>query len=115
MVDSGIFTSASQAFAGWRSDRRATQSNWCGSVRQTTGWTSYHLRPGRQHIAIEQLDRPRAADISTVTAPSRQESAPTALAESATIARIGLQAALGYEWLVSGLDKVLYGRFPEAL
>jgi hypothetical protein len=69
-------------------------------------------------MAIEQLERPLAADASTVTPPSRQESAPTSLTESGAIARIaliGLQAALGYEWLVSGLDKILYGRFPETL
>jgi hypothetical protein len=69
-------------------------------------------------MAIEQLERTRAADASPVTPPFRQESALTALVESATIdgiARIGLQAALGYEWLVSGLDKILYGRFPETL
>jgi hypothetical protein len=69
-------------------------------------------------MAIEQLERPRAADVSTGAAPSQQESTPTALAKSGTIAliaRIGLQAALGYEWLVSGLDKILYGRFPESL
>ncbi len=69
-------------------------------------------------MAIEQLERPRVADASTITAPSRQESAPTTLAESGVIAhtaRIGLLVALGYEWLVSGLDKILYGRFPEAL
>jgi hypothetical protein len=69
-------------------------------------------------MAIEQLERPLAADASTVTETSHQESAPTALVESFTIDRIaliGLQAALGYEWLVSGLDKILYGRFPETL
>jgi len=69
-------------------------------------------------MAIEQLERPLAADTSTITAPSRQESATTSLAKSFTIDRIafiGLQAALGYEWLLSGLDKILYGRFPETL
>ena len=69
-------------------------------------------------MAIEQLERPGAADASTITARSRQESAPTSLAKPVAIdriARIGLQAALGYEWLVSGLDKILYGRFPETL
>jgi hypothetical protein len=62
-------------------------------------------------MVIEQLERPRAADAST-------GAAPPSLAESIPIdriARIGLQAALGYEWLVSGLDKLLYGRFPETL
>src|SRR5690348_971204 len=73
---------------------------------------------GRQHMTIEQLERPRAADASTITAMSQQESAPTWLAKSFTIDRIVfivLQASLGYEWLVSGLDKILYGRFPESL
>jgi hypothetical protein len=69
-------------------------------------------------MAIKQLERSHAADAFTITAPSRQGSAPTPLAKSFTIDRIafiGLQAALGYEWLVSGLDKILYGRFPETL
>jgi hypothetical protein len=69
-------------------------------------------------MAIEQLERQRAADASTITARSRQESAPTSLTQSVTtdrVALIGLQAALGYEWLISGLDKILYGRFPETL
>ena len=69
-------------------------------------------------MAIVPLERPRAADASTGVARSPQESAPTSLTESIhtdRIARIGLQAALGYEWLVSGLDKALYGRFPETL
>jgi uncharacterized membrane protein YphA (DoxX/SURF4 family) len=69
-------------------------------------------------MAIEQLERPRAADAATVTATSQQESAPTSLMKSVAIDRIaliGLQAALGYEWLVSGLDKILYGRFPDTL
>ncbi|HEX3272809.1 MAG TPA: hypothetical protein VHR15_19355 [Ktedonobacterales bacterium] len=69
-------------------------------------------------MTIEQLERPRAADASTITAMSQQESAPTWLAKSFTIDRIVfivLQASLGYEWLVSGLDKILYGRFPESL
>jgi hypothetical protein len=69
-------------------------------------------------MAIEQLERPRATNASTITAQPRQECAPTSLAKSFTmdrIAFIGLQAALGYEWLVSGLDKILYGRFSESL
>jgi hypothetical protein len=69
-------------------------------------------------MAIEQLERPRAADVSTIITPSQQESMSTSLVESgaiAHVARIGLLAALGYEWLVSGLDKILYGRFPETL
>jgi hypothetical protein len=69
-------------------------------------------------MAIEQLERPQAADTSILTPSSQQETAPTSLAESFPVARIaliGLQAALGYEWLVSGLDKILYGRFPETL
>jgi hypothetical protein len=69
-------------------------------------------------MAIEQLERPHVADAPTITATPQQESAPTSLAKSFTIDRIaliGLQAALGYEWLVSGLDKILYGRFPESL
>jgi hypothetical protein len=69
-------------------------------------------------MAIEHLERPRAADAPTGAAPSRQEPAPTLLTESGAIghiALIGLLAALGYEWLVSGLDKILYGRFPETL
>jgi hypothetical protein len=67
-------------------------------------------------MAIEQLERPLAADASTVTTPSQQVTA--SLAKTVAIDRIaliGLQAALGYEWLVSGLDKILYGRFPETL
>jgi hypothetical protein len=69
-------------------------------------------------MAIEQLERRRAADATTVTATSQQVSTPPSLAKSVAIDRIaliGLQAALGYEWLVSGLDKLLYGRFPETL
>ncbi len=69
-------------------------------------------------MAIEHLERPRAADAPTGVAPSRQGSALTPHVESTSIARIaliGLQATLGYEWLVSGLDKILYGRFPETL
>jgi hypothetical protein len=69
-------------------------------------------------MAIEQLERPHATDAITVITPSQQESTSTSLVESgaiAHVARIGLLAALGYEWLVSGLDKILYGRFPETL
>ncbi|HEV2236539.1 MAG TPA: hypothetical protein VGR57_07745 [Ktedonobacterales bacterium] len=68
-------------------------------------------------MAIEQLERPRAAQRIVATAPSRPEARPGATAQRAPIPvlRIGVQAALGYEWLVSGLDKVLYGRFPDTL
>jgi uncharacterized membrane protein YphA (DoxX/SURF4 family) len=36
-------------------------------------------------------------------------------ARSHTIALAGLQLLLGYEWLVSGVDKLLYADFPGAL
>jgi len=69
-------------------------------------------------MVIEQLERPRVADASTIIATSQQESAPTSLAKSFTIDRIaliGLQAALGYEWLVSGLDKIFYRLTQRAI
>lgn len=70
-------------------------------------------------MAIKPLERPRAADAVTITASSQQETTPSAtpnpLTQPVSLARLGLQAALGYEWLVSGLDKALYGRFPATL
>jgi len=36
-------------------------------------------------------------------------------ADSHTIVLVGLQLLLGYEWLVSGVDKLLYADFPGAL
>jgi hypothetical protein len=70
-------------------------------------------------MALDQLERPRFARDVRVTAPpqpaARPSVAPAPLAEPVPIVRIGLQLVLGYEWLISGLDKVLYGRFPDAL
>jgi hypothetical protein len=73
--------------------------------------------PGRQTMAIEQLERPRMAQALVAPAPSQPEARPSDVPSLAPvpILRVGLQLALGYEWLVSGLDKLLYGRFPDAL
>jgi uncharacterized membrane protein YphA (DoxX/SURF4 family) len=36
-----------------------------------------------------------------------------ATASTSTIALAGLQLLLGYEWVLSGVDKLLYGQFPQ--
>jgi hypothetical protein len=68
-------------------------------------------------MAIGQLERPRTAGAVAAPAPARPEARPSEAPAFAPIPvlRVGVQAALGYEWLVSGLDKLLYGRFPDAL
>jgi hypothetical protein len=70
-------------------------------------------------MAIEQLDRPhlgRDFPLASPPVPATQPNAtPAPHAEPLPIARVGLQLVLGYEWLVSGLDKLLYGHFPAAL
>ena len=70
-------------------------------------------------MAIEQLERPRATSRGGV-APHTElavssRAAPAALPAPIPVVRVGLQVALGYEWLASGLDKLLYGHFPAAL
>jgi hypothetical protein len=70
-------------------------------------------------MAIEHLESSPRARPFVVPVPTQAEAtprvAPTAPPISVPVVRIGLQLALGYEWLASGLDKVLYGRFPTTL
>jgi uncharacterized membrane protein YphA (DoxX/SURF4 family) len=63
-----------------------------------------YLTIRRERVA----DVPVAPDSSTV----RQSAA---LRQRPSIALAGLQLILGYEWLASGVDKLLYGAFPRTL
>jgi uncharacterized membrane protein YphA (DoxX/SURF4 family) len=60
-------------------------------------WRTVTLRPTTQRTAV----RPAPAQSAGRQAPN--------------VALAGLQLVLGYEWLVSGVDKLLYGTFPRAL
>ena len=68
-------------------------------------------------MAIEHLERPRAVQGARVAPLPAASPGPATAPRAAPVpvVRIGLQVALGYEWLASGLDKVLYGHFPAAL
>lgn len=74
---------------------------------------------GTRHLAL----RTRIALPDSIAAP-RQSVAPAALplptaapvrVERGDVALAGLYLLLGYEWLVSGVDKLLIGNFPDQL
>src|SRR5215467_3935447 len=56
-----------------------------------------HDRPDDRQVAT--------AAVAAVSAPARRPN----------IALAGLELLVGYEWLVSGVDKLLYGNFPGTL
>lgn len=59
---------------------------------------------------------PRAPLHTTTTITRRRDRAETGAAPLAThtnIALAGLQLLIGYQWLVSGVDKLLLGAFPD--
>jgi hypothetical protein len=63
-----------------------------------------------------QAHLPLRARLKTV--PSHQttpQQARVVSTQASNIALAGLQLLLGYEWLVSGVDKLLFGAFPASL
>jgi hypothetical protein len=74
-----------------------------------------------------QLDRPprvalnapahAAADAQPAAShrARRSAAATSAVRREPNLALASLQLVLGYEWLASGVDKQLYGRFPQTL
>jgi uncharacterized membrane protein YphA (DoxX/SURF4 family) len=63
-------------------------------------------RPETALYASDILGRP------TYT-PPLPEAVPVAVRRTANVALAGLQLLIGYQWLVSGVDKLLYGSFPD--
>jgi thiosulfate dehydrogenase [quinone] large subunit len=71
----------------------------------------------RPHIHQGLRTRPRRLPHVHVHLPRRRAASSAALATLAapSIALIGLELLVGYEWLVSGVDKLLIGTFPSTL
>lgn len=64
--------------------------------------------PHRRAVAGAHAYRPQLRGIIKRRAPLPGVSVPN-------IALAGLQMLVGYEWLVSGVDKILLGTFPDAM
>ncbi|HLJ80715.1 MAG TPA: hypothetical protein VKT52_04445, partial [Ktedonobacterales bacterium] len=73
--------------------------------------------PQFTHPQIRQMPHARRLPHIHVHLPSRREAGAEALAPAAApnFALIGLELLVGYEWLVSGVDKLLIGTFPDTL
>jgi hypothetical protein len=80
------------------------------------------------HYILPQIETPPAAPPVQQEATARARRLQSAYAEqrmpqqaratariAPNIALAGLQLLVGYEWLVSGIDKLLFGMFPERL
>lgn len=82
-------------------DRRRTALRARGSARAA-------------HRPFLTIRRGRAAEVPVAPyASAVGESA--VLTQRPSIVLVGLQLILGYEWLASGVDKLLYGTFPQTL
>lgn len=74
-------------------------------------------RPRTQRAHLPRLPRPhrsrRSERHAATTAPRPRTTTITSSAPN--IALAGLELLVGYEWLASGVDKLLFGGFPGAL
>lgn len=67
-------------------------------------------------LPVQQEARERPEHLQSVHDEQRRpQQARTTSSRAPNIALGGLQLLVGYEWLVSGIDKLLFGIFPESL
>ncbi len=95
-------------------DQRATDTQPASAVkRNADGTIDYYER-----IILEP--RPAATLVATPEEPAGASAPASAYAQAgglpprkANLALAALQLLVGYAWLVSGVDKLLYGSFPD--
>ena len=69
-------------------------------------------RPGAPHLPRPHRSRRAERHAAAVAVTPKAARMPLA---APAIALAGLELLVGYEWLVSGVDKLLFGGFPSAL
>jgi hypothetical protein len=72
-------------------------------------------RPAKTRLPLRQQRQCQRDAYTALNASRAHTAAMAAVSHELNIALAGLQLLIGYEWLVSGGDKLLYGRFPAQL
>ena len=85
-----------------REQRERRMERAIPSAPHRTGWHRFHVTHGRRAQR-------------RIAALPRQSARIQEQMERPNVALAGLELLLGYEWLVSGVDKLLFGAFPQQL